>query len=160
MTPRKELFIAIQNALKQIPQLELIDLQRKQFSDLKNTYGNYFTAALIGIKSIQWSQMVEQRQEGTCTVEIILYTKDGWLDQHNTTSDPDNGLTELDLQDEIIEQTLFLQGESFKPIMLVSEAPEDEDSEMLSYKMTFSTMIYRVIKPRYQNKVLTAITPA
>lgn len=158
MTPRKELFIAVRNAVASIPELEFVDLQRKQFSELKENFGSYYTAALIAIKQITWEQMVEQRQEGNCTLEIILYTKDGWMDQHFNTADGDDGLMEIDLQDKIIEKVLFLHSESFKPIQLVNETPEDEDSEMLSYKLTFSTTIYRVIKPRYQNRTLT-ITP-
>jgi len=159
MTPRKELFLAVRDAIATITGIELVDLQRKQFNQPKEFYGSLYTAALIGIKQIIWGQMVEQRQEGNCTFEVILYTKDGWMDQFANTEDIANGLMEIDLQDSIIEKVLFLHSDNFKPIMLVNEAPEDEDSQMLSYKLTFSTTIYRVIKPRYSTKTIT-ITPA
>lgn len=160
MTPRKELFIAVKNAIGAIPEIEFVDLNRKQFTELKQNYGSYYTAALIGVKSVNWEQMVEQKQEGKCTFEVTLYTKDGWMDQHNTTTDIDGGLTDIDLQNKIIEAVLFLQSTTFKPIQLESEAPEDEDSELLSYKLTFSTTIYRTIKPRYQNMTLSTLNPA
>ena len=158
MTPRKELFVAIQNELKSIASLELVDLQRKQFSNPKETYGTIYTAALIGIRKIAWGQMVGQRQEGDCNVEVIIYTKDGWVDQHDTTSDPENGLEEIDLIDEVVEKLLFLNSENFKPLMLIEEAPEDEDNEMLSYKVTFNTTIYRTINKRYLTKKITSNT--
>ena len=56
MTPRKELFIAIKNALKTIPQLEYVDLYRKQFENNGKDFiidvGSYLvdssTGALLG----------------------------------------------------------------------------------------------------------------
>ena len=62
MTPRKELYIKIKEALTQIPQLELVDLQRKQFSNPKENYPTYWTAALIEIKAVRWESMVENKQ--------------------------------------------------------------------------------------------------
>lgn len=155
MTPRKELYIKIKEALKQIPQLELVDLQRKQFSNPKENYPTYWTAALIEIKAVRWESMVENKQEGECTVDVILYTKDGWLDQHDTTADDDHGLVEIDLQDTIVENLQFLKGDYFKPLQLTNEANEDEDSEMMSYRLSFSTLIYRRINPKYSNRTIT-----
>jgi hypothetical protein len=155
MTPRKELFIKIKEALAQIPELELVDLQRKQFSNPKENYPTYWTAALIEIKAVRWESMVENKQEGECTVDVILYTKDGWLDQHDTTADDEHGLIEIDLQDTIVEKLQFLKGDYFKPLQLTNEANEDEDSEMMSYRLSFSTLIYRRINPQYSTRRLT-----
>ena len=155
MTPRKELYIKIKEALTQIPELELVDLQRKQFSNSKENYPTYWTAALIEIKAVRWESMVENKQEGECTVDVILYTKDGWLDQHDTTADDDHGLVEIDLQDTIVENLQFLKGDYFKPLQLTNEANEDEDSEMMSYRLSFSTLIYRRINPKYSNRTIT-----
>jgi hypothetical protein len=155
MTPRKELYIKIKEALQQIPELELVDLQRKQFSNPKENYPTYWTAALIEIKAIRWESMVENKQEGECIVDVILYTKDGWLDQHDTTADDDHGLVEIDLQDTIVENLQFLQGDYFKPLQLTNEANEDEDSEMMSYRLSFSTLIYRRINPKYSTRRIT-----
>ena len=155
MTPRKELYIKIKEALTQIPELELVDLQRKQFSNPKENYPTYWTAVLIEIKAVRWESMVENKQEGECTVDVILYTKDGWLDQHDTTADDDHGLVEIDLQDTIVENLQFLKGDYFKPLQLTNEANEDEDSEMMSYRLSFSTLIYRRINPKYSNRTIT-----
>ena len=155
MTPRKELYIKIKEALTQIPQLELVDLQRKQFSNSKENYPTYWTAAVIEINAVRWESMVENKQEGECTVDVILYTKDGWLDQHDTTADDDHGLVEIDLQDTIVENLQFLKGDYFKPLQLTNEANEDEDSEMMSYRLSFSTLIYRRINPKYSNRTIT-----
>jgi hypothetical protein len=149
MTPRKELFIKIKQALTLIPELELVDLQRKQFSNPKDNYPTYWTAALIQITDIQWEIMVENKQEGKCTVDVILYTKDGWMNQHDTTADPEQGLIEMDLQDTIVEKLQFLHGDYFKPLQLTSEGNEDEDSEMLSYRLSFKTTIYHHINSKY-----------
>ena len=48
ITPRKELFIAIKKALMEIPELELIDLDRGQMSS--EHFPHLFVSALINIK--------------------------------------------------------------------------------------------------------------
>lgn len=158
MTPRKEIFIKIKEALKTIPELEIIDLERNQFKQPKENYPSYFTAALIDIKAIRWESMVNNNQEANCTIDVTLYTKDGWLDQHDTTSDNEHGLIEIDLQDAIVEKLQFLKGDYFKPLELTNEEPELLD-EIMSYKLTFSTLIYRQINPVYSNIRMSIQTP-
>jgi len=158
MTPRKEIFIKIKEALKTIPELELIDLERNQFKLPKENYPSYFTAALIDIKAIRWESMVNNNQEANCTIDVTLYTKDGWLDQHDTTSDNEHGLIEIDLQDAIVEKLQFLKGDYFKPLELTNEEPELL-YEIMSYKLTFSTLIYRQINPVYSNIRMSIQTP-
>lgn len=153
MTPRKELFIRIKEVLKTIPELELIDLERNQFGN-KDDNSCYWTAALIEIKSIKWESMTENKQEGECKIDVILYTQDGWLDQHDTTTDEDHGLTEIDLQDTMVEKLQFLKGEYFKPLQLINETTESTES-IMSYRLTFNTLIYRRINPLYSNKKIT-----
>ncbi|MGM8362124.1 hypothetical protein ACSV4D_09440 [Flavobacterium sp. ARAG 55.4] len=155
MTPRKELFIKVKEALAQLPELELVDLQRKQFSNPKENCPSYFTAALIEIKAIKWETMVEQKQEGKATVDVTLYTKDGWMDQFNGTSDPESGLIEIDIIDNITEQLQGLKGDYFKALDLTDEESIDETSEMMSYRLSFSTVIYRKVNPKYSPKKLS-----
>ena len=145
-------------ALKTIPELELIDLERNQFKLPKENYPSYFTAALIDIKAIRWESMVNNNQEANCTIDVTLYTKDGWLDQHDTTSDNEHGLIEIDLQDAIVEKLQFLKGDYFKPLELTNEEPELL-YEIMSYKLTFSTLIYRQINPVYSNIRMSIQTP-
>lgn len=149
MTPRKELFIKVKEKLKEIPELELIDLQRKQFTNEKENYPSYYTAALIEIRSITWAMMVEQKQEGKCTLDVTFYCKDGWMDQHDSTSDPEHGLIEIDIIDNIIEKLQGIQGEQFKPLNHVFEEPVEEGEEIMSYKLSFETSLYRFINPKY-----------
>jgi hypothetical protein len=155
MTPRKELFIKVKEALAELSALELVDLQRKQFSMPKENYPSYFTAALIEIKDINWQTMVEQRQEGKATVDVIFYCKDGWMDQYKGTADPEHGLIEIDVIDNIVEQLQGLRGDSFKQLDLSNEGTIDDAMEMMSYKLSFSTIIYRRINPRFTSKKLT-----
>lgn len=156
MTPRKELFIKIQEALKNgVQELELVDLQRKQFSNQKENYPSYWTSALIDIKTIRWESMVENKQEGECTVDVTLYCKDGWLDQHDGTADANGGLTEIDLIDAMVESLQFLKGDYFKPLQLSNESSDDVDSEIMSYTLSFTTLIYRRVNPRYSNRTIT-----
>lgn len=155
MTPRKELFIKIKEALATIPQLELVDLQRKQFNNEKENYPTYWTAALIDIKNIAWESMTEQIQEGLCNVEVNLYCKDGWLDQHNGTADDEHGLIEIDLIDTIVEKLLFLRGDYFKPLHQTADETEDTNGEIMSYKISFSTILHRTITPKFTKIKLT-----
>lgn len=100
--------------------------------------------------------MTEQHQEGSCTLDIILYCKDGWMDQHNNTSDPESGLMEIDLLDKIAEKLQFLQGEQFKPLQQTEDETDDITmSEMMSYRQSFKTKIYRTIAPKYQSKKIS-----
>lgn len=156
MTPRKELFTKIQEALKNgVQELELVDLQRKQFASPEKNYPSYWTSALIDIKAIRWESMVENKQEGECTVDVTLYCKDGWLDQHDGTADANGGLTEIDLIDAMVDSLQFLKGDYFKPLQLSNESSEDVDSEIMSYTLSFTTLIYRRVNPRYSNRTIT-----
>ncbi len=159
MTPRKELYIKIKQALSTILTLELIDLQRKQFSNPEKNYPNIWTAALIEIKSIAWESMVEQKQEGNCSIEVTFYCKDGWMDQHEGTADAEHGLIEIDIIDTITENLQFLKGDYFKPLELSSESSGNEDSGIMSYTLTFTTLIYRRVNPKYTNRTLTITQP-
>ncbi|WP_264520379.1 hypothetical protein [Flavobacterium sp. N1994] len=154
MTPRKELFTKIKEALTMIPELELIDLQRKQFKKPAANYPQYFTCALIEIGVIKWESMVEQKQEGLCDIEIMLYCKDGWMEQHQKTSDPEGGLIEIDLIDIIVEQLQGLQGDYFKPLRQTADEPGDDLEEIMSYKIKFSTTLYRRLEYKYTKKKL------
>ncbi|MFB9065578.1 hypothetical protein ACFFUQ_16270 [Flavobacterium branchiarum] len=135
--------------------MELVDLQRKQFSMPKENYPSYFTAALIEIKAITWQTMVEQKQEGKATVDVTFYCKDGWMDQHNGTADPEHGLIEVDVIDNIVEQLQGLRGDSFKQLDLTNEESVDDAFEMMSYKLSFSTVIYRRINPRFSSRKIS-----
>jgi len=154
MTPRKEIYIAIRTALKAgISALELIDLKRN-----KKKHSDYFTAAFISIKNIVWQGMVEQRQEGTCSIEITLYCKDGFADQHDDTDDPNNGLTEIELIDSIVETLQGLYSDNFTPLQLINESDNEDEDEITSYTLTFDTIIYRLINPKHTVQQVS-ITP-
>lgn len=156
MTPRKEIFIAVKQALKDnVAALELVDLQRKQFLNPKENYGNFFTAALIKVKAIKWESMTEQKQEGTCVIDVTFYCKDGWLDQHDETADDEHGLPEIDVIDAIVETLQFLKGDYFTQLELSDESDEDTEGEMMSYTLSFTTNIYRRINPKFQYRKLT-----
>lgn len=153
MTPRKEIYISVKDALKTINELELIDLFRNQYK------GEQWTAAFIRIGKIQWETMVEKKQEGTCTIDIIFYCLDGWMNQHHITNDPESGLIEIDLIDSIVEKLQLLKGEYFKPLELSDEEDEEIDEKgVFSYKMSFETRVYRRVNYPYQTKKLTLNT--
>lgn len=156
MTPRKELFITIKTALMTIPQLELVDFFRNQFGSGTENYPECWTAALIRVGTIDYETMTEQKQEGTLSIDIILYCRDGWMDQHNTTADPEHGFMEIDLQDAIAEKLQFLHGDQFKPLQQSSDDTEEATAEgVMSFVATFTTRIYRRLAPKYTNTKLT-----
>ncbi len=154
MTPRKELFIKIKQALNTISSLEYIDLNRNQFGSDK--FPDCMISALIKVNGIQWQRMVEQIQEGDSSVEVILYCRDGWRDQHNDTSDAEHGLIEIDLIDDIAEALEDLSGDYFTTLELTNDDAEQEDMQgVFAYKLTFSTKLFRKIKPKYSLKTIT-----
>lgn len=151
MTPRKELYLVIQSALSTIQELEYIELYRKQFDAMETT--PCWTAALVRINRIAWESMVEGRQEGRADVDILLYTKDGWMDQFFGSADPQNGLAEIDLIDRVASVLSGVFGESFKPLDQASEDVEDNSFQgVMSYRINFTTLIYRTLIPKYENK--------
>lgn len=157
MTPRKELFVKIKNQLKTITALEMVDLHRKQFESEK--FPNLLVAALIRINRITWVTMTEQNQEGTATVDIIFYCRDGWNEQHAGTNDLNEGLTEMDILDEIAEKLQFLSGEQFTWLEQIEDETEEQGmAGIFSYRQSFSTNIYRKLAPKYQNKTVK-LTP-
>lgn len=156
MTPRKEVFIKVKEALQGIPELEYIDWNRGQFENPASAYPEIWTAALIMINTINYDTMVEHRQEGEATIEVALYCKDGWLDQHNTTADPESGLIEIDLLDKIADKLQFLQGEQFKPLQQIEDENGSDDlGGIMRYNQRFTTMIYRKTPYTFSKRKLT-----
>lgn len=154
MTPRKELFIKIKQALMTIPELELVDLERQQMQS--DRFPDLFVSALIKINKITYETMTEQNQEGTTSVDVVLYCRDGWMNQHNGTEDFEHGLNEIDLLDEIAEKLQFLIGDQFTPLQQTDDETQEQTMQgMFSYRQSFSTMVYRKLAPKYQTKKIT-----
>jgi hypothetical protein len=144
MTPKKALFIALKEQLKTIPGLELVDWFRGQFDNGSDSYPTEYTTALIRINRVEWETMTQQQQEGDCSVDVILYCKDGWMDQHSNTSDPQHGLIEIDLMDDIVDKIQFLQGEQFSKLEQSDEETEDATYErLMSYRIGFTCNLYK-----------------
>jgi hypothetical protein len=159
MTPSKEIFIEVQKALKPIVKLELIDLDRKQFNKGKENYPGCFTAALIKMPRIQYQSMTEQVKEGTTEIEVILYCKDGWMHQHQKTADPNNGLTEIDLIDDIVEALEGLTGTSFTQLQqTLEEENEISEDDLMSFRIGFSANVYKTVNKKFTNKKLNITT--
>lgn len=152
MTPRNELFVKIKQALKTIPELELVDLQRRQFSASTSGDPVYWTAALIDVPSISWQNMMGGNQEGDCLTEVFLYCKNGWADQLNVTVTNPDELPEFNLIHKISEKLQHLQGDLFSPLLQINEETENTIDGFLSYKLSFSNTICRKINALYSNK--------
>lgn len=153
-TPRKELFIKIKKALANVRGLELIDLQRGQFDTPEKGYPDVWTAVLIQIMPIRYSTMTEYAQQGECEFHIDFYCKDGWTNQHLGESNTDDKLMELDILDQIADVLQFLYGEQFKPIEQIGEQQLQTNNGIMSYRLTFSTLIHRQKKYPYQKRKL------
>lgn len=154
MTPRKEIFIKAKEALMTIPQLELVDFNRKQFES--EDFPNLFVAALISIPNIEYETMTEEGQTGTATVTVTLFCRDGWMDQHNGTTDPEHGLMEIDLLDAIAEKLQFVYGDQFAPLQQTNDAEDTADmGGMFAYSQSFDTRVKRKLGRKYTNRPIT-----
>ncbi|ROI09785.1 hypothetical protein EGI11_03235 [Chryseobacterium sp. H3056] len=137
-----------------ISQLELVDFNRNQFESEK--FPKLLVAALISIPGVQYESMTEEGQIGTAEVAVTLYCRDGWRDQHNGTTDPEHGLIEIDLLDEIAEKLQFLYGDNFAPLQQTNDEEQEVDmSGMFAYKQTFDTRIKRKIGRKYTTRSIT-----
>lgn len=160
MTPRKELFIEIKKALQVLSTLELVDLQRGQMDNPEGNYPDIWTAALIEVLPINFATMTEHKQEANCEVNIDFYCKDGWMDQHLGTADLKDGLIEIDVLDEIANTLQFLKGEQFKPLQQTGESALNVNEEgIMSYRLSFSTLIYKRTPYPYVGKKINLTTP-
>ena len=147
MTPRKELYIALRDALAAIPEVELTDLDRGQYADPEGSYPTQYTAALVRINRIDYTTAIENGQDGTVSVDINLYCKDGWMDQHASTADPDGGLMEIDLLDTVTDAVQYLEGDRFGKLEQVGEESNDPlPGGIMWYTATFSCKIYKKTK--------------
>ncbi|MFW2137114.1 hypothetical protein ACK2M7_12685 [Chryseobacterium sp. TY4] len=154
MTPRKEIFIKTKEALMTIPELELVDFNRKQFES--ETFPNLFVAALISIPNIEYETMTEEGQLGTALITVTLYCRDGWMNQHNGTADPEHGLMEIDLLDEIAEKLQFVYGDQFAPLQQTNDAEETVDmGGIFAYSQTFDTRVKRKLGRKYTNRQIS-----
>ncbi len=150
MTVRKTIYKTITDALSEISELEYIDLYRAQFENPEVNYPDIFTAALIRIENIDYETMTNEMQEGTAEIDILFYCKDGYADQHFGTADAENGLKEIELLDTIVDKLQFLHGEGFSPLEQTSEGTEEiAQGRIMSYRLSFSTMIHRKTKSDY-----------
>lgn len=137
-----------------IPELELVDFDRAQFNDEK--FPNLFVAALISIPQIAYETMTNEIQEGKTEVKVTLYCRDGWMNQHNGTEDPEHGLMEIDLLDIIAEKLQFLTGVQFKPLQQTEDVQESAEMDgMFSFSQSFDTRIFRKLNPKYTTKTQT-----
>lgn len=152
MTPRKRIFNSVRDKIKTISGIEMVDLQRNQMGNPEKNYPTLFTTALISLKNISWETMTNQLHEGKTVVEVSLYVKDGWIDQHDKSADDFN---EIDLIDEVIEALQGLFGDGFRPLNLINENAGQDYVEMMEYKLEFSTSIYQTINQKYTNKSIS-----
>lgn len=155
MTPLKELFITARDRLKNLPDLEYIDLYRGQFENSENSYPNLFRAALIRINGIDYTPMTQGIQEGVAALDILIYSFDRFADQHQDTSDPQEGLADIDLIDTITGELVGLSGQTFRPLSLTQQGIEETDFT-LAYKVSFTAPVYFKLKQGYTPQRLQA----
>lgn len=155
MTPRKELYLKIRDAVGEIAGIEYVNWHRNQFASGKEI-PECWTACLIKVVSIKWETMVEQVQEGNAIIEVYLYTKDGFADQHYQTADVDDGLHEIELIDEVVERLQFLKGDLFKPLQQTDDEDEETDYHgLMCHKLVFSSLVYKKTGQKYFPKKLS-----
>lgn len=154
MTSRKQLFLDVKARLATIPELEVIDYHRNQFAEGVNQYPNQYTAALIKIGVTDFETMTESIKDGSnAFVEVHLYVKDGWMDQHQNTSDPDGGLIEIDLIDKIEDTLEDLQGNDYRPLKVSQEDEIPNEGEpIMGFIIRFSTKIFKRVNYKYTKR--------
>lgn len=154
MTPRKELFIEVKKALKSMPELELVDLQRNQMNN--SQLANFFVFALISINATEWKCRTEQNLEGEATLLIDLYCRDGWQKHQQSSQYLGEELMEIDLIERMAETLQFLSGKLFQSLTLKSdEVITNSINGMFQYRLSFSCKLYHKLKPFYKNRKIT-----
>ena len=149
MTLRKAIFTAVKQRLKTIQALELVDYNRNQFAGER--VPNAFTAGLIKIMPLQVEAMTNHQVEGDITIQVSLFTKDGWLNQYAA-----NDFIEIDLIDEVIEALHMIELSHFDKLKLVREDEiQNTGKAAWGYILEFQTKTLRSFNYPYSNKTIS-----
>lgn len=127
---RKQIFMAIANALAAIPEVQFVDLWNNQVQLLNGGSAFPFNAVFVEFEVVEWKQLNMGARRGSLAVRLHVVTRA--VPTHGHT-DPKMGeaLAVFDLLDTINATMQGLHGENFSGFMLTTSATNHDHAEIV-----------------------------
>lgn len=127
---RKQIFLAVANAIAEVPGVEYVDLWNNQVQMLNGGSTFPLNAVFIEFEAVEWKQQNMGARRGALAVRLHVITRavvtHGFKDQHI-----DEALALFDLLDAINAAMQGLRGENFTGFMLTTSATNHDHTELI-----------------------------
>ncbi len=145
MRIRSEIYKTIKKALKLMPSLNFIDVQKGQMNRSTENYPLPLPAALVEFKPCTWSNTGDA-QIGDLLISVYLYV-DLVTDSFDSSESEHETDELLDLQDLIFETLQGLDSEYFCSLNRVSDQIVEYRNRFVCYRVDFKTEIQQEKTP-------------
>ena len=137
---KKDLYLAIKNAIKVKIPSAFIDLQKGQFLKPTEDIPVPLPAALIEITDINWKEYSSKAQEGNGQFKIDLYLPivQNTFDESEAEDDT---LNMLDANNDVFTSVNGLNGTGFSYIERISEGKPKYDKEYVCFETIFKVKL-------------------
>lgn len=127
---RKQIFLAVANAIAEVPGVEYVDLWNNQVQMLNGGSTFPLNAVFIEFEAVEWKQQNMGARRGALAVRLHVITRavvtHGFKDTHI-----DEALALFDLLDAINAAMQGLRGENFTGFMLTTSATNHDHTELI-----------------------------
>lgn len=127
---RKQIFLAVANAIAEVPGIEYVDLWNNQVQMLNGGSTFPLNAVFVEFEAVEWKQQNMGARRGTLAVRLHVITRavatHGFKDPHINEA-----LAVFDLLDAINAAMQGLRGENFTGFMLTTSATNHDHTELI-----------------------------
>lgn len=127
---RKQIFLAVANAIAEVPSVEYVDLWNNQVQMLNGGSAFPLNAVFVEFEEVEWKQQNMGARRGTLAVRLHVITRavatHGFKDPHFYEA-----LAVFDLLDAINAAMQGLRGENFTGFMLTTSATNHDHTELI-----------------------------
>ena len=146
MSVRKKIHDPIAAQLTNMETFTMVDMWKAQLTPSKNSFKAGFPAAFISIGNIAWEDGINNAKEGSVTVNVYLFF-DKYGDTFEGAIDKEESFSIMETMETAGEKIHWLEGEAFAEITQTAEVDLTERYGRPAYMLSFSTLVYKQIKP-------------
>lgn len=147
MSVRKALHDPIADQLTKMGKFTMVDMWKAQITPSRNTFAPGFPAAFVSIGSIKWEDGNNNAKEGQTTINVYLFF-DKYGDTFETAVDKEESFQIMETLETAAEKIHWLEGKVFTEMTQTDEADLTERYGRPAYMISFSTLVYKRIKPQ------------
>jgi hypothetical protein len=139
---RSKVYKEIQTRLlKQLPDLQYVDMQKGQFAKIQQNYPIPLPACLIEFGTVTWSNAENGSQLGKTTVRVYHYV-DLVTDSFDGAEQESETIKLLDVQDSAFEALEGYDGEDFNPLNRINDQPPQYGERFICFRTDFATTLF------------------